>query len=353
MDFHVLKNSIVINSDGESHTVDSSHKFFSKIKKLLFDGKFDAVKKFFTSKAKVEVFISKPIAQDFELKQNSVLYKGTPVEPFITKKLIEFIEKKEPITYLLNFIKRLENNPEASSRKQLFNFLNNQGFPITEDGRFIAYKSVTSAYMDKHSGKIKYEFGVPTKMDRKDVASTPSCACGTGLHVGTYSYAKSFGGGSDKLIEVLVDPEHVVSVPNDTNNSKCRCCEVLPLRDYDKNKTGPKEIAVDHTVQKEVKVEPEKKSSTKKKGTKTKVIKSKEKTFKIGNYNYKSNEITIQSTIDTLISVHEKLKPSKWAKYFLSLDCVETLWKLTDKGKSTSFLIKTNDNTYILYTIVE
>jgi hypothetical protein len=51
-------------------------------------------------------------------------------------------------------------------------------------------------------------------------------ACSAGLHVGTYDYALRF---TRFVIEVLVDPRDVVSVPTDCNDQKMRTCKYLVM----------------------------------------------------------------------------------------------------------------------------
>mgnify|MGYP001209914887 CR=1 FL=1 len=54
----------------------------------------------------------------------------------------EFIEKDIPLTPLVNFWKLTMLNPADHVKRDLYNFMDQYEFPITDSGYFIAYKSV-------------------------------------------------------------------------------------------------------------------------------------------------------------------------------------------------------------------
>jgi hypothetical protein len=79
-------------------------------------------------------------------------------------------------------------------------------------------------------------------MPRDQVQFDPGVGCHTGLHVGTFEYAAGFAQGA--LLEVVVNPRDVVSVPTDCGAQKMRTCRYTvvglleqrldsPLRVYD------------------------------------------------------------------------------------------------------------------------
>jgi len=75
--------------------------------------------------------------------------------------------------------------------------------------------------------------GSVLKMDRTKVDDNPNRTCSAGLHVCSQGYVK-FG---ERLLHVAVDPEHVVAVPTDYNNSKMRVCEYEVLEEAPDNVT--------------------------------------------------------------------------------------------------------------------
>jgi hypothetical protein len=65
-------------------------------------------------------------------------------------------------------------------------------------------------------------------MDRVDCDSDPQRDCSYGLHVGATSYVESFAASSSVILVCLVNPAHVVAVPN-YDHSKMRVAEYFPF----------------------------------------------------------------------------------------------------------------------------
>ena len=65
-----------------------------------------------------------------------------PLPSKLLNKMREFIEKDIPLTPLVNFWKLTMLNPADHVKRDLYNFMDQYEFPITDSGYFIAYKSV-------------------------------------------------------------------------------------------------------------------------------------------------------------------------------------------------------------------
>lgn len=192
-----------------------------------------------------------------------------PVPKALGIKIMEFSREGEDLKPLINFWNRLKKNPSQVSREELYLFLEKNHHPITEDGNFIAYKKVevsrdnTSLYrdfynqyevdsfiangvidskkwVDHYSGKFVNNKGKIVKMDRNLVDPNRSTSCSVGLHVAAFSYAHSFSGTI--MIEVLVDPKDVVSVPFDECDTKMRVCQYRVIDRYKDNKEIKKSV---------------------------------------------------------------------------------------------------------------
>jgi hypothetical protein len=107
---------------------------------------------------------------------------------------------------------------------QLWDFLQNKGIPLTEDGCFLAYKSVRQDFKDHHSGQFDNSPGKVHEMPRNQISDDPRVECHEGFHVGALEYAKNTWSGA-RLVVCKVDPENVVSVPHDHNSQKMRVCK--------------------------------------------------------------------------------------------------------------------------------
>lgn len=145
-----------------------------------------------------------------------------PLPEAIKRRVLRLSAEGKSPNPILRFYERLQRNPSSRSVNQLFPFLEKLNIPITEDGCFLAYKSVRNDYMDAHSGTISNKPGTTVKLPRNLVSDDPKEACHFGLHVGAPHYAGTF---SDKLMIAKVDPEHVVCVPYDSSREKMRVCE--------------------------------------------------------------------------------------------------------------------------------
>lgn len=144
---------------------------------------------------------------------------------------MDMAARGEDPTPVYKFYEKLQRNPSWRSVQQLWQFLQHDNIPLTEDGCFLAYKGVNANFTDKHTGKVDNHPGKVNEMQRNMISDDPNQACHYGYHVGALSYARSFAGGGGKLVICKVDPEHVVCVPYDSSQEKMRVCkyEVLGL----------------------------------------------------------------------------------------------------------------------------
>jgi hypothetical protein len=170
---------------------------------------------------------------DFEVRDNKLYFKDMLDEPLpieLGKKIIALRDQGEPYGTFLNFWKRLRNNPSKVSRNSFYTFIEKNHITLTEDGLVLLYKKVTERdkkLFDSHTKSIDNSIGSIVKMDRSKVNANPNETCSYGLHVAAWEYAQSYSG--NVLVEVLVDPEHVVAVPTDYNAQKIRVCEYTVL----------------------------------------------------------------------------------------------------------------------------
>jgi hypothetical protein len=138
----------------------------------------------------------------------------------------------DALTALVTFVKRLDENPSKRSTESLYDWIEANGLSLNSDGHIVAYKGVTNDSKSIHSGtaavngvvftgQIPNAVGDVITMPRNQVQDDPSIGCHQGLHVGSHSYASSFG---RRLLTVTVDPADVVSVPTDCGAAKMRVC---------------------------------------------------------------------------------------------------------------------------------
>lgn len=143
-------------------------------------------------------------------------------EKLVRSHIIRSIKSGVSKTVYHKFLSKIKNNPKKYIEDELFKFLENGRFPIADDGDFYAFKKVDYNYKDNYTHKIDNRPGKIVTMDRKQVCGNRDITCSSGLHFASLEYAKNYIG--TKLMILKVNPEDVVSIPNDDNNQKGRCC---------------------------------------------------------------------------------------------------------------------------------
>ena len=169
-----------------------------------------------------------------EVKNGKVLFEGEEVHGSISQRILEFMKKGLPFQPLVNFLNNLMSNPSMQSQKELYDFLEHEHLPITEDGHFLAYKAVRSNYMDKYKGVFDNHVGNVCEMRRAKVDDNRSVGCSNGLHAGALNYVASYGSveSNDRIVIVKINPADVVSVPSDCNCEKLRTCRYEVVGEY-------------------------------------------------------------------------------------------------------------------------
>lgn len=173
-----------------------------------------------------------------------------PAPKILSDRIVKFAKEDLPVEPLINFWTKLRACPDQDVIAQLYGFLEHNNIPLTADGCFVGYKSVSKAtdgtlwdtYTFNRDGRedcgtYRNNVGDTPEMDRDQVVKDPNRTCEQGLHVAAHNYAQNhYGFGSNKVVvHVKVDPADVVSVPTDYNGEKMRVCkyEVIAVADDD------------------------------------------------------------------------------------------------------------------------
>lgn len=263
------KNWVVtfeIDGSYKTLTFDGSHPQHDKLVELLgrfhqpfFQNQKDKVLREFIKLHNVGTAIDNWSNGHFKVSGEVITYKNNPVEKCISERIIEMITDGFDYQPMLNFIENIYSNPSCRSVNELYKFLEHKGLPITDDGCFLAYKAVgvhseTEIITDKNGLTIsvgdfvdlhtlcsyRNNVGDCPSMERCLVTDDFRVHCGAGLHVSTLAYAKSFRNaqsfrtGGDAIVIVKVNPADVVSVPEDYDCQKVRCCKYEVLSIFEK-----------------------------------------------------------------------------------------------------------------------
>lgn len=161
----------------------------------------------------------------FKVLNGQISYNGDALPADLALRITDMASLGQDPTGLMKFWENLQQNPSHRSVEQLWRFLANSGHPITNDGHFLAYKSVRTDFRDHHSGTIENKPGTVIRMERNKISDDPNQTCHFGLHVGSLEYVNNFGGYGSRIVIVKVNPRDVVCVPVDYSSQKMRVCE--------------------------------------------------------------------------------------------------------------------------------
>lgn len=215
INYHVLNNSIVVNFDGKTISVNKGDGRYKDVLACIKEGRL------------ADIPDAIDVGSYFETRgmklENGLLHiDGEALPQALSQRVLQFRDEGLPFEPLLRFWTNLKQNPSFNSRTMLYKFLEHNGHPLTDDGCFIAYRGVTEDFRDVHSKTFDNRVGQTCEMSRDKVDDNPNNTCSHGLHVACYDYAKGFG---PQLVEVKVNPKDVVAVPTDYNGTKMRVCK--------------------------------------------------------------------------------------------------------------------------------
>lgn len=158
--------------------------------------------------------------------------KGIPVPQDVGKSIIELYESNGNIEPLINFLRKLDLNPDKDVANQLWGFIQSCGLSLTPEGNFLAYKNVNNDFTSVADSNTENNPGTVLRMPRGSVEKNPNRTCAPGLHFAAWGYLQHYAWGR-KTVLVSVSPRDVVSIPSDYNNQKGRACGYRIVREVE------------------------------------------------------------------------------------------------------------------------
>ena len=222
----ITAKNITVNYNGETHTVPRTNASADQLIDAIKTKNWHLIPDLISQAKKIEKFSDGA----FQVRHGLVYLDGEPVHTALSSKIIQFADEGLPYEPLVAFAKRVKQNPSFRAVTELFQFLEKNDHPITEDGKFIAYKKVGADFLDLHTHTMDNSVGTVVSMPRNKVNEDSDVTCSYGLHVANWDYAANhYGSHSDTMLEVEVDPANVVAIPRDYSGSKMRVCEYKVL----------------------------------------------------------------------------------------------------------------------------
>lgn len=239
----IQEKQMVLFVNGKSFTIEKSALNYQKVADALRAGDWATVEKLVDLSSELNSYTN----GNLTIRGNRVEWKGKPFHNALSTRLMKMHAEGFPVDPMINFIDRLDKNPSYRAVKELYGFLEKNQLPITEDGKFLAYKRVDvleedstedptlkkGDYVDHYTRKIRNNPGDTPSMDRNKVDDDPSRTCSEGLHFASMEYLNDSGyAAGGVLLVVEVDPADVVSIPEDYNRQKGRCCRYHVVSEY-------------------------------------------------------------------------------------------------------------------------
>lgn len=229
-----------------SFSFNSGHLNYEYLVAILKQSPKERDERYFTSLLNIEAAVKESVSVstntgNVEVKNGLVYYRGRVLNNNMTERILAIVKEGGDCGNLVKFLENLMENPSQRSIEELYDFLQNKCLPITDDGHFLAYKSVDGNFYSKAAGDLHLIKGRTDREDgtghiynavgeeilcpRNEVDDDRQHQCSKGLHCGGLDYSGPGGwynSANDNVIIVKVNPAHVVSVPLDHQAQKLR-----------------------------------------------------------------------------------------------------------------------------------
>lgn len=234
--------SVSVTTDSRVFTLTDDHPDFNNILDMLKQNRLDEAEVALDRATAVRAAVAQ---SKFVIDGNVVVFAGRDLPTVMAEYIIRMHNEGFDLAPLEKFTENLYQNPSFRAINEAFLFITANKMPITEDGCFIGYRTVTEDYKDIRTRTFDNSVGAVVKEARNLVDENPDRTCSNGLHVCSLGYINGagagYGGSSNPWIIVKVNPRDVVAVPRDYNNTKLRCCEFTVIGELDKSKIKPED----------------------------------------------------------------------------------------------------------------
>jgi hypothetical protein len=229
VNWFITDQNVTVNYRGQTHIVKRTDPLADDLVRAIKENRLDDV----PNLVSVAQALENKSKGNVVVKDGDLLVKGVKVPVELARKIQKFVDEGLPYQPLIKFAENLQSNPSFRAVNELFQFLEKNDHPFTENGNFIAYKRVKGDFMDIHSGTFDNHPGQEPSVPRNQVDEDANRTCSNGLHVANWNYAHtqfaSHNAATDIMLEVEVNPADVVAIPTDYNQSKMRVCKYKVL----------------------------------------------------------------------------------------------------------------------------
>src|SRR6185436_8729805 len=199
--------NITVNYEGQTHIVNRQDTLADRLIDAIKNGKFDDIPYLVSTSKRIKDFS----CGKFQVLDGEIFIEDFRAPSALGHKILQFANEGLPYEPLIKFTKNLQNNPSFRAVNELYQFLEKNDHPITENGCFIAYKRVNKNFKDIYTRTFDNSIGKTVSMPRNQVNEDPNVTCSYGLHVANWDYAHNrYSHASDDImLEVEVNPANV------------------------------------------------------------------------------------------------------------------------------------------------
>lgn len=203
---YVLKpNFVSVMVGGKPFALQSSHPTFKSLVSALKKKDWARVPKLVSVAQSVVARSAGKVALSPDGK--SVTFMGKAVDNNLTRFIIKYVTEGKDVIHLLRFMNNIYANPQHEAVTEFFDWFKNSGLPITDDGCFLAYKSVDDDMKDTHTHTVDNSPGQVIMMPRNVADQNWRTQCSSGFHV----CSKQYGVYGTQQMAVKVNPADVLS----------------------------------------------------------------------------------------------------------------------------------------------
>ena len=233
-------DTVTVKINRTTISIDASHPNFAAALSALRSKEWDLVPALIDISSQITKLGSGLIT----VKEGQIFYQGMPVHNTLTDRILLMLKEGiKTLNPMVNFLENCMLNPNKEAVERLFVFLEKGRMPLTPDGCFLGYRGVSLnrdsnkpfRFTDRNTSTFNNDPGQVVQQDRKLCDEDSNQCCSSGLHVCSLPYlgpVGHWGGGSDAIIIVKVNPRDVVAVPYTYSDTKLRCCRFEVLREW-------------------------------------------------------------------------------------------------------------------------
>lgn len=234
---HVItKDSVIVSlPDGVRLIKRDQGKIFDQVVEAVETGRYEDIPGIISPKN----FLASGNLQ-FDEKTGEITFNGYRLKNNLTDRIHEYWSLGIPVEPMIRLLKNIMGHEIEYMAEELFDFLEHNNLPITEDGCFLAYKLTKEDGSPFYhaSSEIRYSVGKVIEMPKYKASTDRETCGGAGLYFGNPKYwgEGEFEGkawiGSGKMFLAKINPRDVTAIPRHYKDGKAKCWRMEIVKEF-------------------------------------------------------------------------------------------------------------------------